>query len=103
MPSVGGGRTRGAGAIGVAAPTAGKTAGYTRLFHSGSAAILAEIAAILAAERGETVAGWVRALLGDQVFGHDASGSDVKIELARIRIRRRRKPRWPCLDPQLNP
>jgi hypothetical protein len=62
----------------MAAPTAGKAAGYRGLFHSGGAAILAEIAAILAAERGKTITGWVRTLLRNQVLGHDLSCSDEK-------------------------
>jgi hypothetical protein len=41
------------------------------------AAVFAEIAAILAAERGEAIAGRVRTLLGYEVLGHIPSGSDA--------------------------
>ena len=61
----------------MAAPAARKAARYAGLFHVSGAAVFAEIAAKLAAERGETVAGWMRTLLGNQVLGHIASGLRV--------------------------
>jgi len=52
------------------AAAARKTAGYASLFHVSGAAVFAEIAAILVAERGEAIAGRVRTLLGYEVLGH---------------------------------
>jgi len=77
-PSVGRSRTCSAGAIGVAAPAARVTAGYAGFLHASGTAILAEIAAILAAERGEAGAGGVGTLLGNQVLGHDTSWSGTQ-------------------------
>ena len=59
------------------APTAREAAGYAGLFHMRGAAVFAEVAAVLAAERGEAVAGWMRTLLGNQVLGHVASARSV--------------------------
>ena len=59
------------------AAAARKTAGYAGLFYVSGAAVFAEIAAVLVAERGEAVAGRMRTLLGHQVLGHIASGTDA--------------------------